>query len=651
MEFFRKYFAQDLRNFYMNKKTYQKRLSFFDVAFYVLLAVFVVTALFSFCSFKSTGKSFTYQAKKDYVAVYEVEGSTAKVKTVYVNIGSVYTNIGENALITVKRSANKTTKPSVKFGDEQLVGNIYSANGKGESGKLFNWLVFDASSEKTTGLLSITADKNVEINEIVCVDKDGKQIPLSVNKKYTTGYKDAKNAVDAQNSFRLNSSVKYNFTEEEAYTLTAVNNMLLGDKYTENSVYHVDGRFNTLATALYLPAVATFGVSTGALRITSLFYTALALVFLYHFAKLLLKDDKSAFILALFTVFGGLAFTSGVVGVAYAVIFFALSGSAYCMYRFFSQGVSSQNPVKTALPVLYSGVLGALAIAIDVACAIPVAGVLALFLLGLRRQKTAYSLTVEKITQNDKEETADTEKAVYQYKNKLCIGYASIGFVIATFILWLLGGILGYSSYVRAYDNPADPTMGFASILAKGIKTTVGANLTKYIFFNATVPAGWFIPWKAATFYQAGDNVLTWSAFINPVLTVSALVSVVYCAVKVGVDFKNKENGKSALRLRRIFFVLVAGTLLTCFQSSLTNHLSTAFALWFTPFYFAFIPLALKTLSEKNQKLSDILLCVLAVAVITVFTLSIPASFGFEVAESGAKFFQWITPRANGFFR
>ena len=637
----------------MARVSMKKRFSFFDVAFCVLLAVFVITALFSFCSFKGTGKSFTYQADKEYTAAFEVKGATtAKVKTVCVNVGAAHVKVGENVIVSIRRSADKGSRPTVKFGSEQTVGNIYSQDKKGESGKLFNWLTFEVASEKTTGILSVSANKNIEINEIVCFDEDGTQIPLTVSKKYTTGYSDAKNAVDRQNSYVGKTSIKYLITEEEAYTLTAVRNMMLGDKYADGSVYNVDGRFGAISTALYLPAVALFGPSTGAIRVTSLFYTALALVFLYLFAKLLFKDDKSAFILSLFAVLGGLFITSGVLGVPHALIAFSLIASLYFIYRFFSQGVSSQNPAKSGLSVLYSGLFSALALAVDITCIFPVLGVVALFVFGLRRQQAAYALAVEKTPENEKkEEIAAKEKGVYEYKTKVCIGYAVLSFIVGFFFLLLLGTLFAYSAYVRAFDDPAAPSLGFASLLLKSVKTAAGANITSYTYHNATVAAGWLIPWKAATFFFGGKTYQTWSAFINPALSIAALASLLFCGVAVAVDFKNKQSSKAALRVRRIFFVFLFGTLLTAVGALFTKHLSTAFALSFLPFFLGFIPLAIKIAEEKSGKLASILLCVVAAIALLCFVFAIPSLFGFEIPANMAKLFTWMTPRANGFFR
>lgn len=643
-----------------------KKHGFFDVAFAILLALFFLVGIFTVGSFQGTGKSVTCRTGDEHLAVFEVKSaSSAKVKTVYLNVGTIYAETGADVTLSVKRASTKSVSsaPSIAFGDVKL-GNVYSAKGTGKNGALFNWVEIPSDDAKTVALLSVSADANFELNEIVAVTESGASVPLQVNAKFSKGYasplKKLAPAVDAQNSYTGETAVKYNFTQEEAYTMIAVKNVMLGSSFTDGSVYHVDGRWNALSTLLYLPSVALFGNCTMAIRLPSLIATTVALLFTYLTAKLLFKDDKSAFVLTFLIAIGGLALTAGVVGVPYSFVFSAMIASAYFMLRFFSEGISSKNPLAGARKILYSGLFAAVAVAIDLLCLIPTLGVLALFVFGLKRQKAAHAYALEKIAPEN-EEAKSRENAIYTYKTKISYGFALLSFVVATFVFLLIGAILTYSAFVRAYDSPADPKLGFATLLFKGIGGAFRTNVTEYTLANASSPFAWFLPLHAAALYDgitpaALGRYLGFNAIVNPALCVFSLFAFAYSTFALVKDASRGVDTKESKRNKRIYFTALIGTLAFVLAGLCVKNANTAYALGFTTCYFAFIPLALKLVSERSKKpcarkVSDILLCVIAVLAFTCFVLSLPSTFGFELSGRLAeKLFGWMSAFNNGFF-
>ncbi len=611
-----------------NAHSQRKRFGFFDLAFTVLLVLFFFLSVFTCGSFQSTRSSALVKSDEDSLAVFEVTApSTAKVKSVFLHIGSIYAEEGTPLKIVVKRSASKTSKPAITFGptseDEQQKAVLRT----GENGNFspYQWVEIPSDAEKTVGLISVGGDIPFELNELVCVDENGKTVELAVNAKYTKNYgnplRTLGGAVDAPESYTGKTSAKYVFTAEEGRMMEAVANMRLQKTYEDGLIYHANTGASALATALCLPAIALFGPSVGALRITSVLFTTAALALAYLFARLLFKNDKSAFIALLCLLLTTLPFTAGKTGVPQAAVFFALAGAAYFMLKFFSFGISSDKPVKDGLAVLYSGLFSALALAVDLKSFFPVLGVLVLFAFGLKRQKTAHALALEKIAEENGE-ARERENAVYRYKNKLTAGFALLSFAVGTFALILLGGVLGYNSFIRVYDDPANPKLGFIPLLLQGLSSSVGFS----------VPFKRILPFGNTPLYENG-NVL-FSAFFNPVLLTVSLIACVFSFVCAILSLVKKDGTKDGKRIRRLTVILLTATLASLLQATfaeradLTSVLPFAFALT------AFIPLAHEILCKKDGRVktaADIALYAVVALSAVFFLLTLPQIFGWNV--------------------
>lgn len=697
--------------------TTQKRIKkapSFRALFILLLSLFFLAGLIFGGSFRSTGKSYYNSSASGHAAVFDLEAESGqKLKSVYVNVGSVYAPVGSDLTVTAKRYSSSSSPTSYTFGSAVKIGVIYSESGKVKSGALFNWIEITADSARSVASVSISTDFNADINEIVCLDENGKQIPLSVNTRLSKGYKNPAKALaggnDAPRSFTANKSARRNFTEEEAYTLCAVKNVLGGSSFEDGNRYIVDKNFNSLGTLLYLPAVAIFGTSTGALRLTSLLASCAALLFVWILAENLFKSEKRAFAAVLLLVLGGTALSIGTFGAPYAIVASALLGSLYFMQRFFSKGVPSAHIYKGGANVLYSGLFAAVALAVDFTSIIPVLGILVLFAFGLRRMKLAYRNEAQKLADqtNDqpdqpaKAETAEADgstapasavnqaakalEATYNRKRRVTLSFAAISFLVGTFVLLLLSSVICYSAYVKAYENnPMKPTLGYAALLWKGISSSFKkGNVTSFASSNAALAFSWFLPWKPATLYAnaiesgAGKaDYLAKSAFTNPVLALASLVSLVSLSVKAIATLAKKDFSKPQKRFLRSFAVIGGGVLLLLLKGLVAKNASVADSFAFHVFYAMLIPLAANTLSlktaktpaknetgetnepetgaavEKAEQKGDILLWTVAVLTAVCLLLSVPALFGFALRGTVAKaLFGWMNFINNGYFR
>lgn len=625
----------------MSNSRGRKKFGFFDLAFAVLLAVFFLVGALTCGSFKGSGDSLLIRGGSDYVAVFEVNGqSSAKIKSVYLNVGAIYAEEGENLTITVKRTSRKSSKPSITFGEATKIGNLYSKTGEGVGSHLYNWLEITSEDAKSVGLLSVNADKSFRLNEIVCVDEEGEPVILTPNRAQTTGYANPLEtldaALDAQDSFTASKNAKYNFTAEEGYAMTAVDNLLLGKSYVDGAKYNLDGRFNLLAAVLYAPAVMIFGPCTGALRLTSLVFATLALMMGYLLAKLLFKNAKSGFIFTLFLSLSALTATAGKLGAPYAPILFGLVASAYFMLRFFSFGISDEHPVKSALTVLWSGLFSALALAIDLTSVFAVAGIVVLFFFGVRRQNAARLFALEKLGEEASEEDVARTQAIYDYKRKVSYGLALLSFVVGTFALILLSSIVGYNALVRAYDDPASPKLGFMTLLGKSLATAWGNNITQFTAANALNPFALLIPYKSSTLYatlETGGKTAVLAAFVNPVLSVLALFSFAFCTYSFVKTIVKKDDSKSGKRIARNYVFILSATVLAFLQAAFTKNLSWSFAL---PFLFAstlFVPFAHRIAEDSENKtvvfVGNVVLVASVCALAVCFAIASPEIFGF----------------------
>ena len=382
-----------------------KKITAYTWAFIVLILAFFTAGMFTLGTTKTTGDAMT--VVKNEAVYYELETSHT-LKAIYVNIGGIHTAVGEDATITVKTTSS-TSAPSKaswsKFGSEMKMGNVYSAQNK--SGALYNWVAVATDQSKSARKISFTSNVTLDLNEIVAINKNNEIVPLKayvLGTSYTAAEVGATfdnqeafaNFIAEDGTVNLNNGALYNFTQEEAYYMSSVQNVLSGNKKYD-ATYVLDGNFNYLATVLMTPAVALFGNSVCALRLPAFLATCALIAFAFLLIKELTKREQVALYFSLALMVGGLATTVGRLGAPYAMIACAIVASAYFMYRFFAHGISSKDMLSGALNILFSGLFGAVAIAMDITALLPIAGVLVIFGFGLRRQKLAHTLALEKV--------------------------------------------------------------------------------------------------------------------------------------------------------------------------------------------------------------------------------------------------------------
>ena len=640
-----------------------KKTSAYIRAFILLICIFFTVGIVTLGSVSTGGKNLLVHTNAPvYFSLVDKDGATKSqtVDAVYVKLGAVYKNVDEQFSITVGVSTTATASNANSTSAWPSANKKNIAIKTVSDGAQYNWLKIAQDWDKD-GIKSLyfQANANVELIEIVCLDKDGKAIGLNgFLAKESNDYNldEVAYAYDAQNSFNASESAYHNLTAEESYYLTSANTLLSGREYVNDSQYILDENNNYLYTAIIGGSVALFGVSPFAVRLPAFLAACTLILCAYLLMKELFKSEKYAFIGVLLLCLGGAVTVLGRFGAPYAVVTSAIVASAYFMYRFFAKGISSDRVYNDGANVLYSGLFAAVAVCIDASAIFPVIGVLTLFGFGLHRQKTARKLALARM-----EESADTENKVarihakYAEKVRVCYAYAALSFVAGTLLLAFASAVLCYTAFIKVNGNV---DKGFASLIWYGLKNSiVGNGFTAYGAENTSNVLTWFLPWKAATLYQkSGESYLVWSVLPNAALCYACFVALIVTTFTVAKGFVVKAQDKQALRVRRAYFVLLLGLAFSMVAAACKIERSVVNGLLFHVCYVGFLPLAATAFSsidgkDKKSKAFNALLWIIVALAAAVFFVSLPSIYGFGAPTSYAKAFGWTAIVNNGFFR
>jgi hypothetical protein len=279
----------------------------------------------------------------------------------------------------------------------------------------------------------------------------------------------------------------------------------------------------------------------------------------------------------------------------------------------------------------------------------------------MRRQRLAHELALAKVV--DQEETsvdeagntvyinkaADKENRLYDMKTRISYGFAGLSFVMGTFLFILLAAVLCYSAYVRA-NNSAD--VNFLAMVWDGLKASARDNgVTSYTAENASI-LSWILPFKPATLYTgiravASDSYLGWLVFPNIAVLCASAVAFIASTVKVIMDFVQKKSDKKALRMRRMYFVLLGGMVLALVAGLARGNVSALSSMLFHVLYLGFLPLIGMMIPEGNdiqeKALINVALCTVVAVFVLTFALALPAMYGYSVIASRAKLFTWMS--------
>lgn len=679
--------------------------SVFLRAFLILAVLFLAVGLGTLGSVHSTGKAFelaTQQAgdNKEPCLIIEVSEPghgeeehvhrNLYVKQVYINVGTIYGEIGKSAKIRLGRGTTATAG----FGSyvELSVANVYETltteAKEGEEAEttrtrkddLFNWLAFDVPAggwnATTYNFYRLTTlNYNVLVNEIVFVaneeDDSGEPVILkgtvssSSELAYNSANKETKQDViaraqealfDAQRipacSERTNDegvrtltpvqSSFFRFGGEEFYSLMTLSEMRMGKTYTEGNVYHIDNVSNSLGIDMLALGTSIFGMSPFGLRVIPMLCAFGALLFGFFFVRKLTGSEKAAFVFSLLFVLCGISMSVAHFGTTAMIGLFFYLASLYFCSRFFMDGMKSAK-FSSALPVVLSGLFAAAAICTDGAYLIPVLGVIGLFAAGVVRMKKADRARLEVALEEAEEEQKTAanlsetelpsegkrkaEKIFNEGRNKRKIS-------ISLFAAFLVFGALLISMlavlpvYFTFLKYYDDPVDPKLNIFYFILKAFAGGFAGNNEVYGGTAAAGFI----RILYHGAGESYAVTATGILPAAAalLAGISGVVYLLVKLFRGFKGEKFSEAV----QMIFTLTGGFVLSavagCFAGNALGFLLLCFLFLFALAGYA-VQCGTDDKSGKVKAFSYVMLALLAICFVlfAVFTFSIPLSGGF----------------------
>lgn len=558
----------------MNKirKTW-KRLSAFARAFVILALVFFVVGMGTLGSVQSTGES--YELKKGASVVFRLEkqeGQTS-LKYLYLNIGTIYNEIGSQATVRVRRASSPSTGSWYvsNFGEAKL-DNLYSDQEKSAKGISFNWFTpYDLSkvnySLSTYAYYELTAiDCSLLVNEVAFVADDGTLVPAKIEKGYSSGIdaKAAEKMLDAQKVPVLTQSSFFRYGEEEAYSMMTIAEMRTGNSYTEGNVYHMDRVYNLFGLDILALGTLIFGMSPFGLRFFPFLASFGCLILGYLLTKRMFRSDRAGFVFALLFALGGYSFCFGHWGTPLFLGVFFLLSAVYAAYSFYAKGLKGAD-VKSARSVFAAGIFSAAAIAVNTVFAVPVLGVIGLFAAGMVRQQKAKAFYLAKAEEEpfsggepvpEKEERVSAVRAEYRYKNRIAPAVFAGSLLVGLFAILLLSVLPAYFTLVKVFDDPASPALSLFALLWQGIAGGfTGANSL------SSAQSVWTLTYEL--FRGTGETFAVTIAAFNVISVVVAVFGLILSLIRVVLCARLSEKTRETRAAVRGGTVALVGFLLS----------------------------------------------------------------------------------------
>ena len=620
-----------------------------------------------------------------------------RLKHIYVNIGAAYIAEGETTTIRAEVAASTTGSVSNSRRFDYTFGNFVSATDEAqEDGEeypnvYYSWQDMvpadsDGWSISSYRYVRLTArDANVLLNEVVFV---GEVMASSASNAEGTGEivvipatiesatplmgeteeeaaARAAALLDSQvmpslNSFRMNK-----LSDEETLSMMTIREMYTGAEYGEGNIYTGERVYGSVGEEILALGTLIFGMSPFGLRFFPMLAAAGALVCGAFLARRIAKKDAAGIIFAVLFALACAPLALGGLGTPLMIgVFFFLLSVNSCHY-FYANGMRTEK-FASALPLLVSGLAGALAILTHGAYLVPMVGVVALFACGMVRMRRARGVYLDKaIAEVEAEETAPAEPAeapapsapapeedarpalsparrkvaavAAEYRNKTSIALVTFlgALVVGAFVLGLILATPMYFTWLKLFDNPASPSM---NIIALAATAFAGG-------FTGVNPGGMGSSAWNVVYSISRVNGEAYSALYASVINFAALIAVLFAVVSAVVHLvmlcRTKEWGREERAAIRGIVVPAVGIILALVTAIFAKD-AVQFVL--LAYIFAFVLAAaeaVKLMQTSKAKLVRILcwvelaLLVVMFVLLFVFTTGLPVASGLLTAIAG----------------
>ena len=620
-----------------------------------------------------------------------------RLKHIYVNIGAAYIAEGETTTIRAEVAASTTGSVSNSRRFDYTFGNFVSATDEAqEDGEeypnvYYSWQDMvpadsDGWSISSYRYVRLTArDANVLLNEVVFVGEvmassasnaegTGEIVVIPATIESATplmGETEEEAAVraaallDSQvmpslNSFRMNK-----LSDEETLSMMTIREMYTGAEYGEGNIYTGERVYGSVGEEILALGTLIFGMSPFGLRFFPMLAAAGALVCGAFLARRIAKKDAAGIIFAVLFALACAPLALGGLGTPLMIgVFFFLLSVNSCHY-FYANGMRTEK-FASALPLLVSGLAGALAILTHGAYLVPMVGVVALFACGMVRMRRARRVYLDKaIAEVEAEETAPAEPAeapapsapapeedarpalsparrkvaavAAEYRNKTSIALVTFlgALVVGAFVLGLILATPMYFTWLKLFDNPASPSM---NIIALAATAFAGG-------FTGVNPGGMGSSAWNVVYSISRVNGEAYSALYASVINFAALIAVLFAVVSAVVHLvmlcRTKEWGREERAAIRGIVVPAVGIILALVTAIFAKD-AVQFVL--LAYIFAFVLAAaeaVKLMQTSKAKLVRILcwvelaLLVVMFVLLFVFTTGLPVASGLLTAIAG----------------
>ena len=620
-----------------------------------------------------------------------------RLKHIYVNIGAAYIAEGETTTIRAEVAASTTGSVSNSRRFDYTFGNFVSATDEAqEDGEeypnvYYSWQDMvpadsDGWSISSYRYVRLTArGANVLLNEVVFV---GEVMASSASNAEGTGEivvipatiesatplmgeteeeaaARAAALLDSQvmpslNSFRMNK-----LSDEETLSMMTIREMYTGAEYGEGNIYTGERVYGSVGEEILALGTLIFGMSPFGLRFFPMLAAAGALVCGAFLARRIAKKDAAGIIFAVLFALACAPLALGGLGTPLMIgVFFFLLSVNSCHY-FYANGMRTEK-FTSALPLLVSGLAGALAILTHGAYLVPMVGVVALFACGMVRMRRARRVYLDKaIAEVEAEETAPAEPAeapapsvpapvedarpalsparrkvaavAAEYRNKTSIALVTFlgALVVGAFVLGLILATPMYFTWLKLIDNPASPSM---NIIALAATAFAGG-------FTGVNPGGMGSSAWNVVYSISRVNGEAYSALYASVINFAALIAVLFAVVSAVVHLvmlcRTKEWGREERAAIRGIVVPAVGIILALVTAIFAKD-AVQFVL--LAYIFAFVLAAaeaVKLMQTSKAKLVRILcwvelaLLVVMFVLLFVFTTGLPVASGLLTAIAG----------------
>ena len=459
-------------------------------------------------------------------------------------------------------------------------------------------------------------NSNIMINEIVFVGEElgekgegtGKYrvLPAEIEEKRTylpyenkkEGLEKAQALLDAQRIPTLTSSSFYQYGKEEQKMLSTLAEMRMGNVYVPFDSYSGDTTYNSLGLDLTYLGTLIFGTSPFGVRFFNVLASFGTLVVGFFFVRRLFSgSDKAGLSFAIIYALAGATISLAHLATPVMLgVFFLLSSLAAC-YRYYAEGMK-KSAAKYTVPLLLSGLCGACAVLVNGAFVVPLAGVVALFIGGVIKQRkkdrVALDEAIAEVEAEQAEEAKQSAPAIAaveeasEPKKKFRKAYSAYRYntaaSVSTFVCTLLFGIFVFSMLFVL------PVSYAANKIYFGI-TGASPNLFRvaFILFAAGFMgilwgggSGWnyFYP----IFTGTGDSYAVTLGAMNFAATLLGLLGIAFAIYRIVILAKNKVAFKEYMSV----LVPLIGLALSL-ETALATGGSVAFILLAHLFAFALI--------------------------------------------------------------